>query len=146
MLTLRISCNQHNMSTTLKDREDFIFKGSLSELPLDPKTEEQIETSLFKNFKPKEMIDAYERQLGITVSEPSMPKLRYKHIMLSPGVDEEEGALLDKLMNDPELYQIVNRDKYWTPRGELKIWIEYTENLDVKKEREAKKEKTTNES
>ena len=128
--------------SNLKERDDFIFNEVLSELPLELKGEDQIESALFKEFKPKEMIDAYERQLGISQPDAPATKLRYKHIMLSPGVDELDAELLDKLMNDSELYQIVNRTQYWTPRGELKIFIEYTENLDLKKAREGKKEKT----
>ena len=82
------------------------------------------------------MLDAFEKAQGLEKSAPEQPKLRYKHIMLSPGVDDEDSKLLDDLMNDPELYQIVNRTQTWTVRGEFKIFIEYTENLDVKKKRE----------
>ena len=125
--------------STLKTREDFIF-GELSELPLEPKSENE-PRSLFKDFDPDKMIDAYEHQLGIKRNAPALPKVRYKHIMLSPGTSDEDGAILSQLMNDPELYQVINRTQYWTPRGELKLFIEYSENLDLKTERELKKEK-----
>ena len=130
------------MSNKLKEREDFIFSETLSELPLNPRTEEQVRKDLFKEFDPEKMVDSFENQLGIKVKTPELPKLRYKNIMLSPGTDEDDSALLNELMNDHELYQIVNRSHYWTPRGEFKLFIEYTENLDIKKEREKQKEKT----
>ncbi|CAK0773804.1 hypothetical protein CCP3SC5AM1_880014 [Gammaproteobacteria bacterium] len=126
----------------LKDRKDFIFSETLSELPLVPKTEEQSRKDLFKGFDPEKIMDAYEEQLGIKVKAPDMPRLRYRHIMLSPGVEEDDSQLFDQLMNDNELYQIINRTSYWTPRGEFKLFLEYTENLDVKKDREKQKEKT----
>ena len=137
---IQLQCNMPN----LKDRDDFIFKETLSELPLEPKTEEDIKKQLFKGFDPDKVIDEYEAQLGVKAAPIPTPNIKYKHIMLSPAIDDNDSECLTKLMNDPELYQIINRDRYWTPRGELKIWIEYTENLDVKKQRESAKTEKEN--
>ena len=135
--------------TKLEEREGFIFRETLSELPLEPKDEAQIQKSLFKDFDAEKMMNAYESQLGIKPKEEAAPKIRYCSIQLSPGVDDEDQKLLSDLMNDPELYQIVNRSSYWTPRGEYKLFMEYTENLDIKASRErvqepVKEEATTN--
>ncbi len=125
------------------DRTDFVF-SDISDLPLDPRSEEQVSKDLFKGFDPEKVVDAYEQQLGIKTIDMPIPNLRYKHIMLSPGTNDDDDELLDQLMNDAELYHITNRLNNWTPRGELKVFIEYTENLDVKKKRQ-EKEKQTNE-
>ena len=125
------------MSKSLEEeRTQYVFQQELSEIDFVPRTEEEIEKSLFKTFNPEQLVDAYEKSMGLEKPSAEQPKLRYKHIMLSPGVDDEDSQLLDTLMNDPELYQIVNRTQTWTVRGEFKIFIEYTENLDVKKKRE----------
>jgi hypothetical protein len=134
-----------------KEREDFMFAETLSELPLVPRTTEQITHELFKGSDPEKVIDAYEQQMGIKSNGPVRLNTRYRNIMLSPGVDEDEAKLLNDLYNDTELYQIVNRTAYWTPRGEIKLFMEYMENMDVKAEREKSKKieeikkETTNE-
>ena len=122
-------------------REDFIFKQALSDIPLEPKEEEDPSEQLFKNFSPKTIIDSFEKQLGFKQKETPAPKVKYKHVMLSPGVNDDDSELLDQLMNDPELYTIASKSQHWTVRGEYKLFIEYMVNLDVKKAREEKKEK-----
>lgn len=128
------------MSATLKDRESFVFNDSLSELPFEPRSEEEIRKSLFNGSDPEKLVDAYEEQLGIKVPSTPTPKIKVNNVMLSPGVDDDDSVLLNQLYNDPELYQILEKSNYWTPRGEYKIFVIYTENLDVKEAR-AKKEK-----
>lgn len=128
------------MPVTLKDRESFVFSDSLSELPFEPRSEEEVRKQLFHGQDPEKMVDAYEEQLGIRAPEAPMPKMKVSNIMLSPGTDEDDAALLNQLYNDVELYQILEKSPYWTPRGEYKIFVIYSENLDVKELR-AKKEK-----
>ena len=129
------------MSATLKDRESFVFSDSLSELPFEPRSEEQIRKQLFHGSDPEKLVDAYEEQLGIRAPETPMPKMKVSNIMLSPGTDDDDSTLLNQLYNDTELYQVIEKSAYWTPRGEYKIFVIYSENLDVKEARLKKQEK-----
>ena len=134
------------MSTpNLKEREDFIFNPTLSDIALDPKSDDDLSKEIFKTFKQEDIIDAYEKSMGIKQRTYDIPKTRYKHIMLSPGTSEDDSELLDQLKNDPELFQIIGEKSTWTVRGEYKIFIEYLENLDVKKAREAAKKDKSDE-
>jgi hypothetical protein len=129
----------------LKNREQFSFKESLSEMALEPKTEAELHKAIFgvedAEKYAERMVDSYEEQLGIKVKETPLPKLKVRHIMLSPGTDDDDSALLDGLYNDPELYQVLEKTAYWTQRGEYKLFIQYTENMDVRKSRERDKAK-----
>jgi len=119
-----------------KDREDFMLKGTLSELDWEPKTEEQIRVELFKGTDPDKMMDAYEEQMGIKPKTVAKQNLVYKFVYLSPCSNDEDGALLQKFYNNPDQYIVLNRADYWTPKGEIKIFIEYHEDLDVRKKKE----------
>ena len=126
-----------------KAAEDFVLKGTISELDWKERDEEQITKELFKGSDPDKMIDAYEEQLGIKTHEPTKKNTRYKHVMLSPSTNEDDDVLLDKFFNSPDQYQVLNRADYWTNRGELKIFIEYLEDMDVRREKEARENSTT---
>ena len=126
-----------------KAAEDFVLKGTISELDWKERDEEQITKELFQGSDPDKMIDAYEEQLGIKTHEPAKKNTRYKHVMLSPSTNEDDDVLLDKFFNSPDQYQVLNRADYWTNRGELKIFIEYLEDMDVRREKEARENSTT---
>jgi len=123
----------------IKDRENFMLGGKLSELDWEPKTEEQVSQELFKGLDPDKIVDAFEEQTGLKTKTVEIPNQIYKFVYLSPCTDEDDGELLKKLYNNPKQYQICQRQDNWTPRGELKIFIEYLENIDVRLEKEAEK-------
>ena len=120
----------------IKKREDFMLGGRLSELEWEPKTEEQISRDLFKGEDPNKIVDAFEKQMGISVKEQKPVSQVYKNVFLSPGTDESDAALLCDFYNNPEQYHVINRSDNWTNRGELKIFLEYFENLDARKDKE----------
>jgi hypothetical protein len=119
------------MANKIKERESFVFQNALSDIPFEVRSEEEISKALFKGSDPEKMIDAWEAAHGIPVKETPLPKLKVKNVMLSPGVDDEDADALNKLYNDHELYQIIEKSANWTPRGEYKIFVIYTENQDV---------------
>ena len=123
------------MRNSERDRENFILQGSLSELEWAPKTEEQITKELFKGSNPEMMMDAYEEQLGIKKKTEVKKNTKYKHIVLNLS-DDEHGALLDQFYNNPEQFQLLNRADYWTHTGQVKVLIEYLEDLDVRARKE----------
>lgn len=118
------------------EREDFMLKGNLSELEWTPRTEDQISQDLFKGTNPDKLIDAYEEQLGLKNKPQEKANTAYKCVFLSPCSEPADADLLQKFYNCPDQYQVMNRSDYWTPRGELKIFLEYQENLDVKKKKD----------
>lgn len=122
-----------NTNADIKKREDFMLGGRLSEIAWEPKTEEQISRDLFKGIDPNKVVDAFESQMGITVKSPKPTKQVYKNVFLNP-TDETDAELLCKFYNNPEQYQVINRSDNWTARGDLKIFLEYFENLDVRPE------------
>jgi hypothetical protein len=119
-------------NTEIKKREDFMLSGSLSEMAWEPRTEAQISRDLFKGTDPEKIVDAFESQTGLLVKNIIPTNQVYKNVFLSPCTDEEDAQLLCKFYNNPEQYQVINRSDNWTPRGELKIFLEYFENLDVR--------------
>ena len=119
------------------EREDFMLKGNLSELDWKPRSDEEISAELFKGQDPEKMIDAYEEQLGIKAKEAPKLNLRYKNVYLSPCTNDEDAQLLVDFYNNPEQYHLLNRGEYWTPRGELKIFLEYQEDMDVRRKNES---------
>jgi hypothetical protein len=123
-------------NSDIKRREDFMLSGELSELDWVPKTEEQISKDLFKFSDPDKMIDAFEKQLGIKVANTEIKNQIYKCVALSPSTEDEDRLLLQKFYNSPEQYQVINRSDNWTNRGELKIFLEYFENLDVRNDKD----------
>lgn len=122
-----------------------MFNDSLSDLPFEPRTEEEIRSQLFHGSDPEKLVDAYEEQLGIKTASAPTPRFKMNNVMLSPGADDDDSVLLNQLYNDQELYQIVEKSNYWTPRGEYKIFVIYSENLDVKEARAKKEKVNTNE-
>jgi hypothetical protein len=125
------------MSNTreLKKRENFMLSGKLSELDWVPKSEEEIRKDLFKGSDPEKMMDAFERQMGISVKNTEPTNQVYKCVDLRP-FDDGDRELLQKFYNTPEQYQVIRRSDNWTPKGELIIFLEYFENLDVKLDKE----------
>ena len=122
----------------IKKREDFMLGGKLSELEWVPKTEAQISKDLFKGSNPEDIMDAFEKQMGLVVKDTTPKNQVYKCMDLRPFNDEDR-LLLQKFYNTPDQYQIIRRAENWTPRGELIIFLEYYEDMDVKldKERQA---------
>jgi hypothetical protein len=124
-----------NHNKQAKDRESFMLEGKLSELDWIPKSEEQISKDLFQGSDPEKVMDAFEEQLGLTVKETAPKKQVYKCMDLRP-FDDEDRLLLQKFYNNPEQYEVIRRSENWTQRGELIIFLEYFENLDVKLDKE----------
>ena len=121
-----------NKNKEIKNRENFMLSGKLSELAWEPKSEEQITKDLFKGSDPDKMIDAFEKQQGISVKDTEVRNTVYKCIDLSPCTNEDDKALLEKFYNNPAQYQIAHRSDNWTQRGELKIFLEYYEDVDIR--------------
>lgn len=121
-------------------REDFMLQGHSSELSWSPRSEEEINKNLFGGSDPDKMMDAYEEQLGIKVKAVAKKNTMYKHVYLSPcsGSDEpnNDAVLLNQFYNNPDQYQVISRSDNWTPKGELKIFIEYLEDMDIRAEKE----------
>ena len=105
--------------------------GKLSELAWEPKTEEQISRDLFKGTDPEKIVDAFEEQMGLKVRNIEAPKQVYKCVHLRP-FDDEDRDLLQKFYNSPERFHVVHRSDNWNMKGELTIFLEYFENMDVK--------------
>lgn len=116
-----------------------MLKGKLSELDWVPKSEEQISRDLFSGTDPEKIMDSFEEQMGITVKETAPTTQVYKCMDLRP-FDDEDRALLQKFYNTPDQYQIIRRSDNWTQKGDLVIFLEYFENLDVKLEKEQEKQ------
>jgi hypothetical protein len=124
----------------IKNREDFMLQGTLSEVPWEPKSEEQIQKDLFKSSDPDKILDAFETQLGIKSNNVPIPNEIYKCIFLKPCSDDEHAQLLQDLYNNSRRYRVLNRSDNWTHKGDLVMFVEYVENLDVKAELEKEKE------
>ena len=120
-----------NNNKQAKNREEFMLSGKLSELDWVPKTEEQISKDLFQGTDPDKIIDAFEEQMGFPVKETAVKSQVYKCMDLRP-FDDEDRMLLQKFYNNPDQYQIIRRSENWTPRGDLIIFLEYFEDLEVK--------------
>jgi len=119
----------------IKKREDFMLGGKLSELEWAPKTEAQVSKDLFKGTDPDALIDAFEKQMGLEVKNTDPKNQVYKCMDLRPFNDEDR-ILLQKFYNTPDQYQIIRRAENWTPKGDLIIFLEYYEDMDVKLEKE----------
>ena len=57
----------------IKDRENLMLSGHLSEIPWEPKSEQDVQRDLFKGSDPNKIIDAFERQNGISIPNNSKP-------------------------------------------------------------------------
>ena len=121
----------------IKDREDFMLAGKLSELDWVPKSEAEIAKDLFKGIDPEKQIDAFEKQLGISLPDAPAGKQIYKCVDLRP-FDDSDRELLQKFYNNPEKYQVIHRSDNWTHRGDLVIFLEYFENMDACTDKEDK--------
>lgn len=121
--------------------EDFVINESVSDLPLKPKASRDLENELFSDKRITKVLDAYEETIGIKNKLPKKTNIVYKNILLSPGYDEEDKALFNELLNDIDLYRIVKMTDNWTARGDYRVFIVYTEDLDVKQQRAEEKEK-----
>ena len=128
-----------NNNREIKNRENLMLYGKLSELDWTPKSEEQISKDLFKGSDPDKMIDAFEESIGITVKDHSPQNQVYKCVDLRP-FDDEDRKLLQDFYNNPEQYQVIRRSDNWTQRGDLVIFLEYFENIDVKLDKEQDKQ------
>lgn len=128
-------------SRKLTDKETFVFAEPAHDLNYEPpETDESvIAERLFGKQTPGQMIDAFERQVGL--QQPKTEKLNwvYKVVMLS-GEDEEDMALYCQLLNDQELYPRHTTATSWTARGEYKMFVTYAEDLNVRAARLKKKE------
>jgi hypothetical protein len=119
----------------IKQRENFMLTGSLSELEWKPRTEAEVVRDLFKGTDPEKMIDAYETQLGIRQHQVAEEKTQvYKCVFLKPCADDEDRTLLQEFYNNTKRYQVINRNDNWTQRGDLVIFLEYFENMDEREE------------
>jgi hypothetical protein len=116
-------------------REEFMLAGKLSELDWEPKSEEQISQALFRGTDPDKMVDAFEKQLGLDIKDNTPKNQVYKCVDLRPFNDEDR-ELLQKFYNNPAQYQLIKRTDNWTPKGDLIIFLEYIEDLDVKADKE----------
>lgn len=113
------------------DKESFLFAESVSDLKITKHTERSLRDELFNKFDPKEVVDAYEAQLGIRkqVNESGKKqKHRVKNIILNLGTEEDK-TLMNKLFNDSKYKVIYFRDN-WTVHGDYKAFVMYTEAVD----------------
>ena len=129
------------MSKVLKTEvEQFAFSDTIKDLDWKVSTddEDKVRKELFgENFDPDKLIDKFEEQTGIKSASTKPANVVYKSVMLSPGDDNDDAALLYQLMNDKELYPMLQEKSNWTPKGEYKMFIIYGENQDVKTKRAA---------
>ena len=122
----------------LKNRENFMLTGSLSELDWKPRTEAEVVKDLFKGSNPEQLVDAFETQLGLKKHKVEEEKTQvYKCVFLKPCADDEDRVLLQDFYNNTKRYQVINRSDNWTQRGDLVIFLEYFENLDERTEQPA---------
>jgi len=98
--------------------------------------DKKYESALFGDFEPNKVVDSFEAAIGLNKPEVDKKNIAFRNILLNPGGDEEDSALLNRLLNDTERYHITFMDKTWTPCGDYKMFIVYVDDLDVKAKRE----------
>lgn len=115
-----------------KDTPDqFLFSNVLSDMPSNPKkAERNLEAELFGDKQVAQMLDEYEKSIGFKEQEKPKQNVKWRNIVLCPE-DANDRATLNDLMNDKEKYTIIKWSEAWTARSQYKVFIIFTENLDV---------------
>jgi hypothetical protein len=113
----------------LVSTDHLTFTQISAEKNKDKPTERNLAEELYRKSWQNEKVDAFEKQMGIAPGSKK-PKLQYQSKVLSPEVPTER-ELLNKLMNSPK-YAIIYWKDNWTPQGEYRAFIIYSENLDYK--------------
>jgi hypothetical protein len=83
-----------------------------------------------------ELLDSFATQLGVKPRKAEVEDIVFKSVQLLPGENDEDRVLLYELMNDKELYPVLEVDPTWTPRGQFHMFIIYGESTKVKKKRQ----------
>jgi hypothetical protein len=129
-----------------KEHTDNIFSDTVSDLKISKiKKDRDLENELFGKKGIQEKIDALEESLGFGKGEKIKSRnLKFHHKLLNPSHDEDE-QLLNELLNDKYRFNIIMWKDTWTVHGEYKVFVIYSEDLDVKKEEDKNTEKDDNE-
>lgn len=126
--------------------ESFIFSEQLSEINAStiPEPTRDLEQELFGKKGIKEVIDVFEQEMGLGKPRETKQNLKYYNRIFCPSADEDQ-ELLNELLNDKDRYRIIMWDKTWTVHGDYRVFVVYSENLDVKKKDEPSEEEEENE-
>lgn len=114
------------------NNDTFVFKETLSDLSNNayPEPVRDLETELFGKKGLKEKLDALESTLGYG-KENTTPKIKFHNKIFCPN-SEDDRKLLNELLNDPR-FSVVKWEDTWTAHGDYRVFIIYSENLEVKK-------------
>lgn len=111
---------------------DFLFKPNPVNLSniADAQTSNNYLADPFAGKTSKEIVDTLEREMGIKA--PIKKENIKKHVATLAPDDDADKELLELILNNPDRYNINYMDKTWTVRGEYRMFIVYSENLNVK--------------
>ena len=123
--------------------ENFVFREQLSDLATSDFKEpsRDLENELFGKKGLKAGLDALEHELGYATKAP-VSKTKVYNKIFTPAAEDDQ-ALLNELLNDPK-FQIVKWVDSWTAHGDYRVFVIYTENIDLRKNKS--KEDTDDES
>lgn len=125
------------------NNDNFVFREQLSDIQNSsvPEPTRDLEYELFGKKGLKSALDNLEQELGYGKSK-AVPKFKIYNKVFSAN-DDEDRELMNDLFNDPK-FNIIRWEQTWTVHGDFKVFIIYSENLDLKKTTSA--ERNENES
>lgn len=113
------------------DSFDPTFDG-LSDLTTgDLPPERNLEAELFNKRSVRDLITNVERELGLNPGKKSK-KVKRHACTLAPN-REDDGAKLNKIINDDATYRILMWKDTWTVHGDYRVFLIYEEQLEEKK-------------
>lgn len=107
-------------------KNDLVFKGTITDIPHDPKPDFDLERQLFSDKRIKDKLDHFEKIKGVKRDPAPNIDTKIKNILLEPE-REKDKILLNDLMNNKEQYSIVKWSENWTRTGQYKVFIIYEE-------------------
>lgn len=106
-----------------------LFKA-ISDKPISKKKKTRnLESELFGDKTPTELVDAFEQQLGYPTPEKK-ETVRYKTKLFNIN-HELDKELLGQLLNDKDRYSIVMWKDTWTVHGDFKIFVIYSDKVEA---------------
>lgn len=115
----------------MNNNESFVFKEQLSDIRNSsvPEPDRDLEQELFGKKGIKVALDSLEQSLGYGEKEKKV-KVKVYNKIFSPDTSEDK-KLLDELLNDPR-FEILRWVDSWTAHGHYKVFIIYSENLELR--------------
>jgi disulfide oxidoreductase YuzD len=108
--------------------------GEISDLTTgDIPPERDLAAELFNKRSIKDVVANIEKELGLNPQAKKAKNVKRHNVIVSPSRDQD-AELLDKILNNDDIYRIIMWKDTWTVHGDYRIFLIYEEQLDKKKD------------